>query len=426
MEMRIGRILALAICGGGAFWMPCAGADDWPQWRGPQRTGISRETGLLKEWPKEGPKQVWQVKDIGYGYGTPAVAGGRLYLVSNRGADNEFIQALDAKDGKQLWTSRIGNVGNPQQVPSYPGSRSTPTVDGDLLFALGSDGDLACLEKATGSIRWQKNVRKEFGGQPGIWAYSESPLVDGDTVVATPGGSSATLVALNKRTGEVIWKSVVPGGEQAGYASVVVAEIGGIKQYVQFLQKGVVGVDAKTGKYLWRHDATAKGSMANIPTPVIHDGRVYTASGMSGGGLALVTARQGAFEVEPKYFSKKLPNAIGGTVKIGDNLYGATNSTLMCVDFASGAVKWEERSVGAGSLCAANGQLYLHGENGEVALVDAAMDGYHEKGRFTPSDQPDRNRTKAWAYPVVANSRLYIRDLGSLWCYDISGAKPAK
>jgi len=181
---------------------------------------------LLAEWPKEGPKLVWQVKDIGSGYSTPSVVGDRLYLLSNEGTNNEFVQALEAKDGKKIWSQRIGNVGNPDQQPNYPAARSTPTVYGELVLALGSDGDLACLERATGKVRWQKNVRKEYGGQPGIWAYSESPLVDGEAVVCTPGGSNATLVALNKQTGELIWKCAIPEGEQAAYTSAQVIEVG--------------------------------------------------------------------------------------------------------------------------------------------------------------------------------------------------------
>ena len=193
-------------------------ARDWPQWRGPNRNGISSETGLLKQWPAEGPKLLWQLKDIGDGYSTPAVVGNRIYLMSNRGLDNEFVQALSTQDGKVIWTTRVGNVGNPNQNPPYPKARSTPTIDGNSIYALSSDGDLVCLETKSGKIRWQKNLRKDFGGQPGEWAYSESPLVDGDVVVVTPGGAASTIVALNKRTGAVIWKSAVPGGDAAGYA----------------------------------------------------------------------------------------------------------------------------------------------------------------------------------------------------------------
>ena len=166
-----------------------AATSDWPQWRGPQRDGTSQERGLLKQWPAGGPKLLWQVNDIGDGYSTPAVVGKRIYVMSNRGMENEFVQALSTDDGKSIWTTRLGNVGNPNQNPPYPKARSTPTVDGNFIFALGSDGDLACLEVKSGKIRWQKNIRKEFGGQPGEWAYAESPLVDGDVVVVTPVAS---------------------------------------------------------------------------------------------------------------------------------------------------------------------------------------------------------------------------------------------
>src|SRR6185369_11756865 len=178
-------------------------ANDWPQWRGPQRNGVSQETGLLKEWPKEGPKLLWKVADIGSGYSTPAVVAERLYVAGNEGMDNEFVQARAVKDGKRVWSTRLGQVGPNVPQMSYPGARSTPTVDGELLYALGSGGDLACLEISTGKVRWQKNIRTDFGGQPGKWAYSESPLIDGDVLVCTPGGSDATIVALNKKTGDV-------------------------------------------------------------------------------------------------------------------------------------------------------------------------------------------------------------------------------
>ena len=391
---------------------------DWPQWRGPQRNGISTETGLLKEWPKDGPKLRWQRKDLGSGYSTPSVVGERLYVQSNQGMDNESVQALNVADGKQIWSVRIGKVG-PNEGPQYPAARATPTVDGAVLYALGSDGDLVCLEASNGKIRWQKNLRSDFGGKPGKWAYAESPLIDGDAVVVTPGGSTATLVALNKMTAEVIWKSAVPGGDPAAYSSIVIGESGGVKQYVQFIEKGVVGVDAKTGKFLWRYDKTAEGSPANIPTPIVDKDYVYTSTGRGGGGSIKLKKQGDTFQLEQVYFSPKLPTQIGGAVKLGDYLYGTTGQGLLCAEFLTGNVKWQERAVGAGSLCLADGNLYVHGENGDVALVEASPDSYREKGRFTPPESPDRGRSKAWAYPIVVNGRLYIRDLDSLWCYDI-------
>src|ERR1043166_6290915 len=305
--------------------------------------------------------------------------------------ENEFVEALAVKDGKKIWSTTLGKVGNPQQNPSFPAARSTPTVDGEVLYALGSDGDLACVEIGNGKIRWHKNIRTDFGGKPGEWAYSESPLVDGERVVCTPGGSNATVVALNKKSGEVIWKCAVPGGDPAAYASAIVVQTAGGKEYVQLLQKGLVGVDSKTGKFLWRYPKPTSRYGGNIPTPLASDGYIFTASAGTGAGLVKLKASDAGVEAEQVYFEAKLPTAIGGAVKVGDFLYGTTGQAMLCLDFATGQVKWEERALGAASLCYADGRLYLHGENGEVALVEATPNGYHELGRFSPSEQPGRS-----------------------------------
>jgi outer membrane protein assembly factor BamB len=412
------RISTLWVTSIALFVSGAAVAADWPQWRGPQRNSVSQEKGLLKQWPENGPKLLWQVNDAGAGYSTPSVVGERLYLLGNNG-DSEFVQARAVADGKVLWTVPVGKVGNPEQRPAYPGARSTPTVEGDVLYALGSDGDLACMQTADGKVRWKKSLRTDFGGKPGTWAYSESPLVDGDKLVVTPGGADATIVALNKSSGEVVWKSAIPGGDNAGYASVVAIDAAGKKQYVQFLEKGLVGIDAETGKFLWRYEHSAKGSPANIPTPVARGELVYSATSMGGVGLVKLSPAGDSVKAEEVYFEKKLPHAIGGSIVIGDHLYGTTNSAMMCVEFATGKEKWSDRGIGAASLLLADGRLYLHGEKGEVALVEPSPDGYREKGRFTPPDAPNVGQTKAWAYPVVANGRLYVRDADVLWCYDV-------
>lgn len=408
-----------------ATWVLClvvvAGADDWSQWRGPRRNSVSNEKGLASEWPKEGPRLLWQVKGIGFGYSTPSVVRGRIYLLSNDGADNEYVQALDARDGHRIWSTRLGKVGNPDQQPNYPGARSTPTVDGDVLYALGSDGDLACLALPDGAVRWRKALRADFGGKPGAWAYSESPLIDGNALICTPGGVAATIVALDKRTGATRWKCAVPGGDEAAYASAVISTGGGVRQVVQVLQNGLVGVDARTGRLYWRYNRVAANSPVNIPTPLADGDYVYT-SGVRGGALLELKAAGGSVEVEQVYQTSRLPNAIGGAVKGGSYLYGAAGQMLLCVDFPTGALKWEARSIGAGSVCLADGRLYLHGENGEVAMVEATPNGYRELGRFTPPDQPKRGPSKAWAYPVISDGRLYVRDLDTLWCYDVKGA----
>jgi outer membrane protein assembly factor BamB len=409
--------LALGLFVGSGFVQ----AADWPQWRGPHRDGISTEQGLLKEWPQGGPKQLWKVTTAGSGYSTPAVVGDRLYLLGNDGLENESVRAFATQDGQSLWTTRLGNVGQPQQQPNFPAARSTPTVQGPWLYALGSDGDLACLETSTGKVRWHKHLRTDFGGKPGTWAYAESPLVDGDTLVCTPGGREATLLALHKATGEVLWKCALPEGDEAAYASALVVEVAGIRHYVQLLQKGLVGVEAKTGRFLWRYAKPVSRYNANIPTPVASGPFIYVASAGTGGGAVKLLAKNGGIEAEQVYFESKLPTAIGGAVKVGDYLYGTTAKAMLCVEFATGEVKWEEGALGAASLCLADGRLYLHGENGNVALVEPSPESYREKGRFTPVDAPKRSNPmeKAWAYPVLADGKLYIRDHASLWCYAV-------
>ncbi|HKY44444.1 MAG TPA: PQQ-binding-like beta-propeller repeat protein [Pyrinomonadaceae bacterium] len=401
-----------------------AATEDWPQWRGPERNGTSPESGLLKQWPAGGPKLLWQVNDIGDGYSTPVVVGNRIYLMSNRDMENEFVAALSTQDGKVIWTTRVGNVGNPNQNPPYPKARSTPTVDGNFIYALGSDGDIACLEAKTGKLRWSKNIRKEFGGTPGEWAYAESPLVDGDVVVVTPGGAEATMVALNKKTGALVWKSAVPGGEPAGYASAIVVHGGGRKQYVQLLSKGIVGVDAKTGQFLWRYAEAAKGP-AQYFTPIARGEYVYGGALGVGGGMVRLKPEGSGVAAEQVYFIRGLPNGIGGAVLVGDHLYGTeVTQQLVAAEFTTGKVKWKSENFGWASVAAADGHLYFHFINGDIALVEASPEAFREKGRFAPPNQPKKKQVGqfpegAFAYPVIANGRLYIRDLGTLWAYDI-------
>ncbi|HEX5884596.1 MAG TPA: PQQ-binding-like beta-propeller repeat protein [Pyrinomonadaceae bacterium] len=424
MKSRLLTIIASVCLCVSTLSATSSATSDWPQWRGPDRSGVSPERGLLKQWPAGGPKLLWQVNDIGDGYSTPAVVGTRIYLMSNTGMDNEFVQALSTQDGKPIWTTRVGNVGNPDQNPNYPKARSTPTVDGDFIYALGSDGDLACLEAKTGKIRWSKSLRKDFGGQPGEWAYAESPLVDGDVVVVTPGGAQATMVALNKKTGALVWKSAIPDGEPAGYASAIVVQGGGRKQYVQLLTKGMVGVDAKTGQFLWRYAEVAKGP-AQYFTPVARGEFVYGGALGIGGGLVRLKPDGNGVAVEQVYFIRGLPNGVGGAVLVGDHIYGTeVGQKLVAAEFTTGKVKWQAENFGWGSVAAADGLLYLHLISGEVILVEATPEAFHEKGRFTPPNPPKHKQVGqfpegAFAYPVIANGRLYIRDLGTLWAYDI-------
>jgi len=396
-------------------------AADWPQWRGPERSGISRETGLLQEWPKDGPSLRWKAADIGTGYSAPAIAKGRVYLQTTKG-NEEFALALDEKNGEKVWSVAIGKVGR-NIGPPYPGTRATPTVDGDFLYCLASDGELACLDTKDGKTRWQKHLRKDFDGKVGNWAYSESVLIDGDRLVCTPGGKSATLLALNKASGEVLWKSEVPGGDVADYASIMSVEAGKVKQYVQFLRGGVVGVDAKSGKVLWRYERTVdKG--ANILTPVVAGDRVFTAGSRTGGGLVELKVDGDKVEAKEVFFERGLGASIGGAVLVDGHLYGTSGQTLFCADFKTGKTRWTDRSVGPASICFADGRLYVRGHSsGEVALVEPSPEAYREKGRLK---QAERSKIQAWPHPVVANGGLYLRDQGALLCYDVTAPKDRK
>lgn len=427
MKLRLIAILAtLCVC------LPFVSVNssaniDWPQWRGPQRSGVSSsETGLLRQWPAAGPKLLWQLNDIGDGYSTPAVVGNRIYVMSNRGMDNEFVQALSTADGKVIWTTRVGNVGNPDQQPNYPKARSTPTIEGNFVYALGSDGDLACLEAKTGKIRWQKSLRKDFGGEPGDWAYAESPLVDGDLVIVTPGGAQATMAAVNKKTGAIVWKSAIPGGDKAGYASAIAVQGGGRRQYVQLLTKGLVGVDAKTGQFLWRYADAAKGP-AQYFTPIAQGDHVYGGALGIGGGLLRLKPEGNGVAAEQVYFVRGLPNGIGGALVIGDHIYGTeAGQKLVAAEFKTGKIKWEAPDFGWGSVASADGLLFCHLISGEVLLVEATPDAYRLKGKFSPPSPPVKKKVGqfpegAFTYPVISNGRLYIRDLGTLWAFDIKG-----
>jgi outer membrane protein assembly factor BamB len=384
---------------------------DWPQWQGQERTAVSRETGLLQDWPKGGPTLLWKTDNLGGGYSTPSVAAGRVYGMGFRG-DDEIVWAIDEKTGAEVWSAKIAQAN--RRVGYGEGSRCTPTVDGDRLYVLGLGADLVCLKTADGEEVWRKDLRKDFKGNVGGWGYSESPLIDGDKVLCTPGGKEATLVALNKKDGQLIWKGVVPRGDQAHYSSIIAAEVDGHRQYIQFLGGGVVGLSGE-GKYLWRYDHPHNGT-ANCSTPLYRDGYVFAASSYgTGGGLAKLTGDGDNVKAEEVYFTKHMKNHHGGMVLLGDHLYGSDEGRLTCLEFETGKVQWAEGKAGKGSIAYADGRLYYRNEGGPVILVEANPKKYVEHGRFSPprTDKP------AWPHPVVANGKLLIRDQQYLYCYDV-------
>lgn len=385
---------------------------DWPAWRGPQRTAISHEQGLLRDWPEGGPKLAWKIDGVGVGFSTPSVAAGRLYVMGNRDGQ-EFVFALAANDGKQIWATPLGPVKH--EGAGYPGPRSTPTVDGDRVYVLGIGGDLVCLTAKGGDVVWRLNVVQEFGGAIPNWGYSESVLVDGPWVLCTPGGDKATIVALDKKTGKTVWQAKV--GDPAHYSSIIKAEIDGVKQYVQFTAKGVIAVDAKDGHLLWRYDAPANGT-ANIATPVVIDNKVFAASGYgTGGGLVKIDHSGKDFAANEVYFTKQMKNHHGGLIVVGDVLYGSDDPGILhCLDLATGKPKWSDRSCGKAALVYVDGLLYCRSEAGLVSLVEASPEGFRLRGRF---EQPDRSEAPSWPHPVVAEGRLYLRDQDKLLAYDL-------
>lgn len=413
MSLTTCRILAFSFATFVAFGGMPLRAADWPQWRGPDRTGISRETGLLKAWPAEGPKLLWRATGLGEGFSTPSIVGNRLLTMGNRDGQ-EFVLALDlAQQGKLAWATAIGPVRH--GGAGYPGPRSTPTVDGDFLYALGLNGDLVCLELAAGRERWRADLVAKFGGVPPTWGYSESLLIDGDRVVCTPGGDQATLAGLNKLTGESVWQS--PPGGGAAYSSIIKATVAEVPQYVQFLDAGVFGFRAHDGALLWRYDAPANGT-ANIPTPVVHGNLVFAASGYGTGGGAAEIRRNGeAFTAAERFFSSDMICQHGGVIVVDGHVYGSSDPGIFtCIDLGTGETKWRERAPGKCALIYVDGRFIARSERGKVSLIEATPGGCSVVSQF---DEADRSEKPSWPHPVVADGKLYLRDQDSLTCYEL-------
>ena len=397
----------------------------WPQWRGPNRDGVSSETGLLQSWKAGGPPVAWRTTGLGTGYSSVAVAGGRIFTMGDVGGA-QLLMALDAASGRRVWTTRVG----PPWVDEMGGPRGTPTVDGDLVYALGTEGDLVCVEAATGKERWRRSLPADFGGRMmSMWKWSESPLVDGDRIVVTPGARAAGMVALDKRTGKDVWRSAIPevgpkGKDGAAYSSIVISNGGGVKQYVQLMGRGLVGVRASDGKYLWGYNRVAN-DVANIPTPIVRGDLVFTSSGyQTGAALLRLVPAAGGVETREVYFlePRTFQNHHGGMVLVGDYVYaghGHNKGFPIAIELQTGKVAWggDIRNAGTGSAAVAyaDGQLYFRYQNGEVILIEATPTGYKEKGSLTI---PGVNGP-SWPHPVITGGRLYLREQDALLAYDV-------
>lgn len=401
---------------------------EWPQWRGPNRDAVAKESGLLAQWPESGPPLAWKASGLGGGLSSLAIAGGRIYTLGDR-EGSQYVVAMNLADGKMLWTAKVGAAWDDE----YGGPRGTPTVDGDRVYALGTEGDLVSLEAATGKEVWRKNLARDFGGRMmSSWKWSESPLVDGDRLIVTPGAPDATLVALDKKTGKEVWRAAVPalgsqGRDGAGYSSVVVSQGGGVKQYIQLTGRGLVSVRAQDGKFLWGYNKVAN-STANISTPIVRGDHVFASTGYGTGSALLKLSRAGeGVQAEEVYFlpAKSLQNHHGGLVLIGDHIYGGHGHNRgypICVEMATGKVAWGGEGVqtshggtGSAAVTAADGHLYFRYQNGRMALVEATPQGYKEKGAFAIPDV----HHPSWSHPVVAGGKLYLREQDNLYVYNL-------
>lgn len=383
---------------------------DWPQWRGPNRDGKSAETGLMKSWPAGGPRLVWKASGAGIGYSSMSTSEGRLYTVGARGG-REYVHAFDVATGRKLWEFDNGaefsnDRGN--------GPRGTPTIDGPRLYVLGASGDLTCLDKVTGNRIWSVNVLRTFGGRNPTWGLSESPLVAGSRVLVNAGGPNASIVALDKTSGRVLWRTQSDG---AGYSSAVLQRVGDVEQAVFFTASRAVGVDVRDGRLLWEYPRVAN-RVANIATPVVHQNFVFLSSDY-GTGAALLRLEPNGNRVTASevYFTRAMRNHHSSSVLVGDTLYGFSSAILTALNFADGAERWKHRSVGKGSLVYADGHLYLFSENGVVGLAEATPEAYREKGRFEIQQGP----LPTWAHPIISNGRLYLRDQDNIYAYDVKG-----
>jgi outer membrane protein assembly factor BamB len=382
---------------------------DWPQWRGPNRDGISKETGLLKQWPEAGPPLVWKATGAGKGYSSLAVASGRIFTMGVR-AGREYVLAFDVGTGKEVWATANGKVFRNDRGD---GPRGTPTVDGDRLYALGGNGDLSCLETKSGRVVWTMNILDKFGGSNPKWGISESPLVIGEKVLVNAGGPDASVIALNKKDGSLIWKSQ---SDAAGYSSAMPVQLGATTEIVFFTDRQAMGVDLKDGRLLWTYPR-ASNDVANVATPVVKGNRVFVSSDYgTGAGLLEIKADGSAQEV---YFTKEMRNHHSSSILIGDYLYGFSSGILTAMRFDTGAVAWRDRSVGKGSLVFADGNLYAFSENGVVGLIEATPAGYHERGRF----RIEQDSLPTWTHPVIAGGRLYLRDQNTIYAFDVRDKK---
>ena len=410
--------------------LPASAADPcWPQWRGPNRDGKAVGEEIRTDWEANPPKLLWGIEGIGNGYASLAIVDGRLYTTGEVG-EQETVTAVDLASRKVLWQTPVSSKAK-QGNPGWAGSRSTPTIDGDRAYVVMAEGGIACLDAGTGKIKWKKSFKSDFGSGDQAWGYAESPLVDGNQVVVSPGSDKALMIALDKMTGDQVWTTPYPevgeaGKKESGYSSAVVSNGGGVKQYVRLAGKGAVGVRAKDGKLLWSYNKVANKT-AVIPTPLVDGDHVFVSSGYGTGAALLKLSKSGdGVKADEVYFlgPSEFQNHHGQMVLHEGHVYagrGHGEGFPACVELATGKLVWGDKLRGAGKKSAAvtfvDGHvLFRYEQDGVVALVEATPEEYRLKGTFTPEYTEGNN----WAHPVVCGGTLYLRQKDRLMAYDVS------
>ena len=383
-------------------------ADDWPQWRGINRDGKSAEKGLLRKWPEGGPKQLWKIGGLGEGYASFSVVKGKLYTVGQFG-DQERVLAFDVKDGKKLWQAEAG--GSFRESRGH-GPRGTPTIDGDKVYSLSADGTLVCLNLDTGKKVWGYNILEKFGGSNIHWGISESPLIDGEKLIVMPGGKGASVVALNKRNGEVIWKSQ---SDRAGYSSAIAYDYAGSRKLAVLSGEGAMGLEMSNGELIWRYNKVSNRT-ANIATPIYANGHVFVSSAYGTGCALIKLPGSKDDKMQEVYFNSDMQNHYNTSVHVGDYLYGASgNAAWIAMKWSTGEVAWKERAVGKGMVLFADGLLFMQSEKGVLGLAEADPTAYKELSRF----EIKIGNYPLWTQPVLSNGVLYVRDQDTLMAYQV-------
>jgi outer membrane protein assembly factor BamB len=383
----------------------CARADDWARWRGPNLNGISKETGWLQKWPADGPAKLWD-GTCGIGYSSFAVAKGRLYTMGNV-QEQDSVFCLDAETGKLKWSYEYPC---PSKDPNgYHGTRCTPTVEDDRVYTVSRQGQLFCIDNTTGTVKWAKDFKKDFGGGVPQWGFSCSPLIEKNWLLVEAGGPGASVVALDKLTGDTIWKN---GSDAAGYSSLIAFDLGAERCFAQFSKDHIIGRRMNNGSEMWRLSwKTSYG--VNATTPIIQGDEMFISTGYGFGCALLKMTPTGVTEV---WRNKSMKNHVNSCVLVGGFLYGYDDGNLKCLDWKTGETKWQTGEYGKGAVIVADGKLILYGQTGKLGLAEVTPTAFKPSSSFQALPGKD-----TWANPVLANGRLYVRSLEKMAAFDVKG-----